>query len=167
MKGNTVKHSRLVYSGLAVAVAAIAVVAITASGGGSSTSSASHRATTTAPATAAPAPTAPAVTMPAPAPAPAPASAMVRVAHDATHGDLLVAGNGHTVYYFAKDQGTVSACTGACAGTWPAWMTGGAPIAGPGVDASMLGSAHGQVTYAGHLLYFFSGDLSAGTSNGV
>jgi hypothetical protein len=46
-------------------------------------------------------------------------------------------------------------------------MTGGAPLAGPGVDASKLASAHGQVTYAGHLLYFFAGDQAAGQTNGV
>src|SRR5260221_12630187 len=28
--------------------------------------------------------------------------------------------NGHTLYFFAKDNGTTSACTGACATTWPA-----------------------------------------------
>jgi predicted lipoprotein with Yx(FWY)xxD motif len=107
--------------------------------------------------------------MPAPTPAPAavPAGASVRIAHDATLGDIVVAGNGHTVYEFDKDQGTLSACTGACAATWPAWMTNGAPNAGPGVDSAMLSSAHGQVTYGGHLLYFFAGDQAAGQANGL
>ena len=91
----------------------------------------------------------------------------MHVAHDPRLGDILVAGNGRTVYLFEEDQGTKSACTGPCAATWPVWMTNGAPTAGPGVDASMLGAAHGQVTYAGHLLYFFAGDRAAGDTNGV
>jgi predicted lipoprotein with Yx(FWY)xxD motif len=96
-----------------------------------------------------------------------PPSAVVHVAHDATLGDILVSGTGRTVYLFEQDMGTVSACTGGCAMRWPVWTTGGAPTAGPGVDALLLGSAHGQVTYAGHPLYFFSGDTAPGQTTGV
>jgi hypothetical protein len=45
-----------------------------------------------------------------------------------------------------------------------------APVAGPGVDPALLGTIDGplgqQVTYAGHPLYRFSGDLAAGETNG-
>ena len=164
------KRSRLIAGGGALLVAAIAVIAVATTGGASGTKSSSATASsapgpsfsmpTTQPPTTAPPTT-------APAPMPVPAGASVRVAHDAILGDLLVAGNGHTVYEFDKDQGIVSACSGSCAVNWPVWMTAGPPVAGPGVNASMLASAHGQVTYAGHLLYFFAGDQIAGQTNGA
>jgi predicted lipoprotein with Yx(FWY)xxD motif len=164
-----VKRSRLVFGGAGVVVAAIAVIAIATTGGASSSHSASaSHASTSAPAYAPTTVPAPVTTVPAPAPAVAPAPAAVaHVAHDARLGDILVSGTGRTVYLFEQDMGTISACTGACANTWAPWMTNGAPTGGPGVDAALLGSAHGQVTYAGHLLYFFAGDHVAGDTNGV
>lgn len=79
--------------------------------------------------------------------------------------------NGHTLYYFAKDTGTTSACTGACATTWPALTASGAVTTGPGVDKSQVGTANGQVanqvTYYGHLLYYYSGDAAPGDTKGV
>jgi predicted lipoprotein with Yx(FWY)xxD motif len=86
-------------------------------------------------------------------------------------GGHLVAPDGKTVYMFDKDSGTTSACTGGCASVWPALTSSGAPAAGTGVDASKLGTANGQapdqVTYAGHLLYEFSGDSGPGQTNGT
>ena len=82
-------------------------------------------------------------------------------------GDVLVDGNGKTVYLFEKDNGLESACTGGCAESWPPVMSASTPAAGDGVDASKLGVSNGQVTYNGHLLYYFSGDLVAGDMNGV
>src|SRR3954469_20512194 len=34
-------------------------------------------------------------------------------------GDVLVNRQGHTLYLFERDSGTMSACTGACAVNWP------------------------------------------------
>jgi predicted lipoprotein with Yx(FWY)xxD motif len=83
----------------------------------------------------------------------------------------LVGSNGHTLYLFEKDKGTTTACTGACAGAWPALVATGTPSAGTGVDGSKLSTADGeqpnQVVYNGHLLYYFSGDQAAGDLNGV
>ena len=50
---------------------------------------------------------------------------------------------------------------------WPVLSATPAVSVGSGVDAGKLGSAHGQVTYNGHLLYYFSGDSAAGDMNGV
>jgi predicted lipoprotein with Yx(FWY)xxD motif len=79
--------------------------------------------------------------------------------------------NGHTLYYFTKDTATTSACTGACATTWMALTSSNQPTAGIGVDKSQLGTANGQVpnqvTYFGHLLYYFSGDSAPGDTKGV
>jgi predicted lipoprotein with Yx(FWY)xxD motif len=79
--------------------------------------------------------------------------------------------NGHTLYFFAQDKGTTSACTGACATTWPALAQSGNVSGGPGVDKSQLATANGQVpnqvTYYGHLLYYYSGDAAPGDTKGV
>lgn len=93
--------------------------------------------------------------------------ASVIVKNDPMLGAILVSSDGRTLYQFEKDNGTTTACTGACANVWPSLMAGGAPQPGTGVDAARLSTAHGQVTYAGHLLYFFSGDHAPGDVNGL
>jgi predicted lipoprotein with Yx(FWY)xxD motif len=99
------------------------------------------------------------------------APATVGVAQNPTQGTILVDGQGHTLYLFEKDTGSTSACTGACAQVWPALTATAQPGAGSGVDASKLSTANGQVarqvTYAGHLLYSYSGDSAAGDVKGV
>jgi predicted lipoprotein with Yx(FWY)xxD motif len=84
-------------------------------------------------------------------------------------GDILVDGDGRTLYAFTKDKGDQSACSGGCAANWPA-LTGTA-TAGTGVQASMLSTsmqANGdsQVTYGGRPLYHFAGDAKSGDTNG-
>jgi len=86
-----------------------------------------------------------------------------------TLGNILVDGDGRTLYAFTKDKGDQSACTGDCATSWPA-LTGTA-TAGTGVQASMLSTsmqANGksQVTYGGKPLYYFAGDAKPGDTNG-
>jgi predicted lipoprotein with Yx(FWY)xxD motif len=86
-------------------------------------------------------------------------------------GTILVDGKGMTVYLFEKDTGTTSTCYGACAGIWPPVLTNGAPVAGSGADASLLGTTKRtngtvQVTYDGHPLYYYSGDSKPGQTNG-
>jgi predicted lipoprotein with Yx(FWY)xxD motif len=92
------------------------------------------------------------------------------VAQNPDQGPILVDGQGRTLYLFEKDNGTTSACTGACAQTWPA-LTAAAPTPGTGADASLLATADGQVakqvTYGGHLLYTYSGDAAPGDVKGV
>ena len=95
------------------------------------------------------------------------ANATVRATTNPELGDILVDANGRTLYQFAQDQGTTSVCTGACANVWPALEAQGAPTAGAGLDAAKIGSANGQVTYAGHLLYYYSGDAKPGDTIGA
>lgn len=87
-----------------------------------------------------------------------------------TYGTYLTSETGHAVYLFTADSKDKSACEGSCAKAWPPVMTSGAPVAGPGVDASMLGtiSRDGsmQVTYDGKPLYYFIRDKTAGTTAG-
>jgi predicted lipoprotein with Yx(FWY)xxD motif len=86
-------------------------------------------------------------------------------------GQILVDSQGRTLYLFAKDTGTQSECTGACASAWPPLQATGTPTVGSGADASLLGTTmrsdgSPQVTYAGHPIYLFSGDQNPGDTNG-
>jgi len=88
-------------------------------------------------------------------------------------GPALTANGGLTLYEFAKDTGSTSACTGTCATNWPPLTVaaGEAASAGPGADTAMLGTitrpdGSTQVTYNGHPLYFFANDSKAGQTNG-
>lgn len=97
-------------------------------------------------------------------------TATVMVATDPALGEYLVDAAGRTLYLFTQDQGTTTACSGGCVDNWPAIVSDD-PTAGEGVDASQLATADGiepdQVTYDGHLLYYFAGDQAAGDTNGV
>jgi predicted lipoprotein with Yx(FWY)xxD motif len=106
------------------------------------------------------------------APASGGASSVATVSAASTSlGTILVDGSGRTLYLFEKDQPNQSACAGACAATWPVDQSSGAPKAGSGVTASMLGTIHRgdnttQVTYNQHPLYYYAGDSGAGQQNG-
>jgi predicted lipoprotein with Yx(FWY)xxD motif len=86
-------------------------------------------------------------------------------------GNVLVDSQGRTLYLFAKDQGTTSSCSGACAAAWPPLRASGKPDAGNRVKSSLLGTTKRsdgkpQVTYNGHPLYLYVGDQKAGDTNG-
>ncbi|NUL04898.1 hypothetical protein HRW07_17020 [Streptomyces lunaelactis] len=92
-------------------------------------------------------------------------------AADSSLGRILVDGNGRTLYLFTGDSQNTNAmdCDAACLRLWPPME--GTPKAGAGVDASRIGStaAKGdktQATYAGHPLYYYADDKSAGDVNG-
>jgi predicted lipoprotein with Yx(FWY)xxD motif len=78
-------------------------------------------------------------------------------------GKALFGPTGKVLYAFGADRGTTSHCYGICAKAWPPLMTTGAPLAGPGVRASLLGTTKRktgalQVTYNHHPLYYYSAD---------
>lgn len=86
-------------------------------------------------------------------------------------GKVLVDSQGRTLYLFAKDKGTTSACSGACATAWPPLRASGKPVAGGGAKSSLLGTTKRsdgkpQVTYNGHPLYLYVGDQKSGDTNG-
>ena len=83
-------------------------------------------------------------------------------------GTILVDQDGKTLYLFEADSKNKSNCSGGCLNLWPPVMANGKATAGSGVTAGMIGTATGssQVTYAGHPLYWFSGDTNAGDTNG-
>jgi predicted lipoprotein with Yx(FWY)xxD motif len=95
-------------------------------------------------------------------------SAVTLKATSSPLGTILVDQDGKTLYLFEADSMNKSNCSGACLSLWPPVMANGKATAGSGVTAGMIGTATGssQVTYAGHPLYWFSGDTKAGDTNG-
>ena len=83
-------------------------------------------------------------------------------------GTIVVDQDGKTLYLFEADSKNKSNCSGGCLTLWPPVMASGKATAGSGVSAGMIGTTTGssQVTYAGHPLYWFSGDQNAGDTNG-
>jgi predicted lipoprotein with Yx(FWY)xxD motif len=129
---------------------AVAAVALLAACGGSSTSSTAAA---------------------SPSPSPAATGEKIAVATNAKLGQVLVDESGMTVYLFVADTGTSSTCYTTCATIWPPVLTTGAPQAGAGVQASLLGTTTRtdgkvEVTYAGHPLYYFVQDKAAGDAKG-
>jgi predicted lipoprotein with Yx(FWY)xxD motif len=155
-------HSKLVFSGGLVAAALLAVAC-----GGASTVATNPYGTPVASPSVAP--------VVVPSANPTPISPTPKVASGTTIrvgstrlGRIVVDGKGRTVYLFVADSGTKSTCnSSACVQYWPPVLTTGAPQAGTGVNASLLGTLKRQdgtteVTYAGHPLYYFISDKKAG-----
>jgi predicted lipoprotein with Yx(FWY)xxD motif len=86
-------------------------------------------------------------------------------------GMILVNSRGHTLYLFAKDRNGKSACSATCATYWPPLLSRVPPTAGPGVNASLLGTTRRsggslQVTYNRHPLYTYLLDKQAAQTKG-
>jgi predicted lipoprotein with Yx(FWY)xxD motif len=100
------------------------------------------------------------------------APAVVKAALNKTIGkQILVDRRGRTLYLFGADTGGISACTNDstyhCSRVWPPLRTIGAPVAGKGVNAKLLGTIKRsdgtvQVTYNHHPLYTLVGSRSLG-----
>jgi predicted lipoprotein with Yx(FWY)xxD motif len=103
-------------------------------------------------------------------PAPAAASGGRAVLTTATIGGLTVLTNaqGFTLYWFAPDTPTRSACSGICVGYWPPLT--GTPAAGPRITGTLgtIKRPDGttQVTYNRHPLYTYAGDTAPGQAFG-
>jgi len=82
--------------------------------------------------------------------------------------NLLTNSRGLTLYWFAPDTSTKSACYGSCAAYWP--PVTGTPSAGPGVTGTLgtISRTDGtkQATYDGHPLYTYIGDNAPGQASG-
>lgn len=105
------------------------------------------------------------------APATSPSGAATVSVRGSSLGQILVDGNGKTLYLFEADTTTQSTCSGACAQAWPPLTTSGGPKAAGGASTALLGTTartdgRTQVTYAGHPLYFFVSDNKPGDTNG-
>jgi predicted lipoprotein with Yx(FWY)xxD motif len=149
----------------AVCAGCLALLAVACASSSSSTSA--PAATTSAPAATT---SASAVSTSGPAPA---ASAVDLKTEHTKLGTVLADDKGLTVYWFARDTSTSSACTGACAVAWPPVI--GMPRAAAGFTLTgkfgtvKRGNGTLQATYDGHPLYTFEGDTAPGqtTGNGI
>ena len=99
--------------------------------------------------------------------------ATVNVSESADFGSILVDGQGMSLYVFMADtqDGGTSACADDCAVEWPPLASEGAPVAGEGVNATLLSTITRddgtlQVTYNGWPLYLFEEDTAPGDTNG-
>ena len=81
---------------------------------------------------------------------------------------VLTNASGFTLYWFASDTPTASACFGSCAAYWPPVI--GDPKADPGVTGRLGTVSRGgrtvQATYDGHPLYTYIGDSGPGEAKG-
>jgi predicted lipoprotein with Yx(FWY)xxD motif len=101
-----------------------------------------------------------------------PDTAIVKVANSDL-GSILSDASGRTLYAFTTDgTGTGrSACEGQCIATWPALTASGTPLAGSGVDATLLATIQrndgtAQASYNGWPLYLYGGDVEPGQAQG-
>ena len=87
-------------------------------------------------------------------------------------GKYLTGEDGKTLYVFTVDSANKSACTDACANTWPPFTldTGETVKAGDGVTGALTTFARAdgkmQVAINGLPLYYFAKDTKAGDTNG-
>ena len=81
---------------------------------------------------------------------------------------VLTSSRGLTLYWFAPDTPTTSACNGSCAAYWP-------PVKGPATAAAGVAGKLGtikrsggalQATYKGHPLYTYIADTAPGQARG-
>jgi len=159
-------HSKLVFSGGLVAAALLAA----ACGSASTVATNPYGTPAASPSVA---PVVPPSANPTPiSPTPKVASGTTIGVGSTRLGRILVDGKGRTVYLFVADSGTKSTCnSSACVQYWPPVLTTGAPQAGTGLNASLLGTSKRQdgtteVTYSGHPLYYFISDKKAGDVSG-
>ncbi len=86
-------------------------------------------------------------------------------------GNVVVNGQGRTLYLFESDHGMSSSCTGACASIWPPLTATGKPAAGTGLSKTKItlikrSDGSMQVSYGGHPLYTYAGDGAPGDTKG-
>ncbi|MER5176959.1 hypothetical protein ABT009_01020 [Streptomyces sp. NPDC002896] len=90
---------------------------------------------------------------------------------DSGVGDILVDGQGRTLYAFTKDKDGASNCDAKCIAVWPALTSTSKAAAGKGAKASLIKEAKKsggavQVTYGDWPLYYYVGDAAPGDVNG-
>lgn len=101
------------------------------------------------------------------APASSTAATLVSLGKNDQLGSFLVDAKGMTLYLFTKDTPNTSNCYDKCATAWPPLLTTDKPVAGDGVDVSLLGTTKrtdgsSQVTYNGWPLYYYQKDKAPG-----
>jgi predicted lipoprotein with Yx(FWY)xxD motif len=159
-------HPRL---GILLILALGAVLAACSGGGATASPAASEAPPTVAPPSEAPASVPPASEAP-PSEAPPAGGETVAVA-DSTLGQILVDGEGRTLYLFTNDTAGESVCYDDCATNWPPLLADGEITVGAGLDASLFTTVARtdgtmQVKIGDWPLYYFAADQAAGDTNG-
>ena len=100
-------------------------------------------------------------------PAPATSEPTINIASNPTYGQILVDGNGMTLYVNVNDMKGESNCVQACFQDWTPLFTLGHPNLGSGVNASLVGTittSYGYmlVTYNNKPLYLANTDMKPG-----
>jgi predicted lipoprotein with Yx(FWY)xxD motif len=101
---------------------------------------------------------------------PQPEDPMVMLSNDQGFGSILTDENGNTLYFFSRDAGNESNCSGSCIDNWPVFYIEDLKI-DTGLDIDDFGQISrpdgaNQTTYKGWPLYYFDGDLDPGDING-
>lgn len=146
----------------------LALLALAAACGGDDTGAVADTSAGTDATVAAPTTSAAAATTASPAGSAAPAGATLDVVTSGL-GEILVDGDGFTVYIFGLDGPGTSACDAGCIQSWP--PVPGGLVAGDGVDGSLIGSitrddGSSQATYADRPLYRYAADTAPGDTRG-
>ena len=85
-------------------------------------------------------------------------------------GSILVDSSGWTLYTFANDPADASACSGGCSDEWPPLLADAGVVADPGLPGVLSAFPRDdgamQVAYNDAPLYYFSGDVWPGDTNG-
>ena len=94
----------------------------------------------------------------------APGTAARLSVRSSEYGKAVFGPSGKVLYVFGADRGSTSHCYGVCAKAWPPLLTAAAPLAGPGIQANLLGTTKRtngtlQVTYNGRPLYYYAEDM--------
>jgi predicted lipoprotein with Yx(FWY)xxD motif len=100
-----------------------------------------------------------------------PTSGVVVATANAPEPTHLTGADGQALYLWEGDSDGKSNCSGDCASQWPPLITKTIAIPSRGVTAAGLGTitrpdGSKQVTYMGHPLYSFAGDVAAGAPLG-
>ena len=108
-----------------------------------------------------------------PAGSPAGGGAVALDVADGSLGQIVVDGEGLTLYGFTPDDGGTPTCYDACAGNWPPLLADdpAAVTVAAGLDKAKLTTADRtdggkQLLYNGWPLYYFANDAAAGDVNG-
>ena len=144
----------------------LAILVAACSSGGATPSAAAPE--TPAPASEAPASEAPASEAPA---SPAAGGAVTVMVADSDLGQILVDGEGRTLYMFKPDSDGTSTCYDECESNWPPLTVPGDITVGEGLDAATFTTTERtdgstQVKAGAWPLYYFANDAAPGDVNG-
>lgn len=83
-------------------------------------------------------------------------------------GKVIAGGpDGKTLYTFANDSGSISACYDACAAAWPPFIAANPALATDSLTVTGRSDGSIQWVFDGKPLYFWAGDTKEGETSGA